>query len=219
MKTATKKLAPSLLLLIFFVIACARLGLWQWDRAAEFNKKEPDRPRVALTAIATPGTALDADAVGRRIWTEGSYSRSWLVTDRVVGDREGNWDVALLQTAQGNLLVVRSWNKSSLPLGQVRVEGRLYPAQNPETSSPSGELSRVDPALIVNEVNGPLYDGFVIASAETPAQAVERVPSPQPTRNPPGYYWQHISYVILWWFFGLVAVVVWLRSAREELKR
>lgn len=219
MKSKIRKLLPSFLLLVIFVIACVRLGLWQWDRASQFNEKVPDRPQIALSALASPGTALPSDAVGRRVAVSGEYTNSWLVPDRVVGERRGTWQVALLSTAAGDVLVVRSWGSSPLPQGAIDVEGRLYPSQNPDSSNSSGELTRVDPALIVDRVTNPLYDGFLIAKSENPNQDVERVPSPQPTRNPPGFFWQHVSYVVLWWFFGLLAVVVWLRSAREELNR
>ena len=219
MKNATKKLLPSFLLLIVFVVACARLGWWQWNRAADYNKITPDKARVELSEIAKPGTALSSDEYGRLISTSGTYSRTWLVADRIVGDKRGDWQVALLSTSTGQLLVVRSWGASPLPSGEVKVEGRLYPAQTPETSASRGELVRVDPALLVRQVEGKIFDGYVIASSEEPSVNVDRVPSPQPVKNPPGFYWQHLSYVILWWFFGLLAVVVWARSARQELKR
>lgn len=223
MKTAIKKplkkLLPSFLLLLLFVLACFRLGVWQWDRAAEFNEIKPDQPRVALEEIAQPGVSLDSQAYGRLVSTSGTYIKSWLVEERRVDSRIGQWQVALLQTTRGELLVVRSWGDSPLPNSPVVVDGRLYPPQAPETAATSGDLNRVDPALIVNQSTGPLFDGYVIATKESPSQVAERVSAPQPTRNPPGFYWQHISYVILWWFFGLLAVVVWARSARQELRR
>lgn len=219
MKTRIRKLAPSLLLLALFVVACFRLGLWQWDRASEFKEVKPDLPRVSLEEVARPGTSLDSSAYGRLVSTSGTYLKSWLVDDRRVDSRTGPWQVALLQTQQGQLLVVRSWGDSPLPTSEISIEGRLYPPQTPETATTSGDLNRVDPALIVNQASGPLFDGFVIATNEIPDQRVDRVAAPQPTRNPPGFYWQHISYVILWWFFGLLGLVVWARSAREELRR
>jgi hypothetical protein len=26
----------------------------------------------------------------------------------------------------------------------------------------------------------------------------------------PGFYWQHLAYMILWWFFAVMIVLVWL---------
>lgn len=226
MTIAIKKLFPSFLVLVIVLILFFRLGLWQWHRAAEFNATPQERPRVSLASVAVGGKSLEPSAIGRRITTTGTYQRSWLVTDRSVGKRTGTWQVAVLTTDSGAVLVVRGWSTSdmSMPSGEVRVEGRLYPSQTPETSVAATSdqyLSRVDPALIVNRVSAPLIDGFVIATSESPASQVgiDRVDAPLPRPNPPGFYWQHISYVILWWFSGLLAIVVWLRSAREQVAR
>lgn len=221
MTTKSKKLIPSFLLLVLFVAVCFRLGLWQWDRAAQFNERQQEQARIELSQIAQPGSNLDPSAYGRLVKSDGRYLQSWLVPQRTVGERTGTWQAALLQTSAGGVLVVRSWNESPLPAGEVSIEGRLYPAQNPETSAPAldGYLSRVDPSLIVNQVSLPLIDGYVILSNEMPTSSLDLVDSPLPQRNPPGFYWQHLSYVILWWFFGLLAIVVWVRSARESRQR
>jgi cytochrome oxidase assembly protein ShyY1 len=214
----------SFLLLLIVLYACARLGWWQWQRAAEFKAAEQpvaDAPRVPLAQVTRPLINLPFEAEGRLVSVEGSYERAWLVRERQSGSRIDSWQVALLRLPdESAILVVRGWEPitSSLPTGTVRVEGRLMPSQNPELSVPvdgDGELSRVDPALVLD--TGDLYDGYIIASDEEPPNAaIERVPAPEVRKSPPGYYLQHVAYIVLWWFFGLVALVVWIRAFREE---
>lgn len=225
---------PSRWLLSFAVLmlvlyACARLGWWQWQRAAEFKAAErpvADAPRVPLDAITQPLINLPAESEGRLVSVQGAYVDRWIVPGRQSGTRIGDWEVALLQRRDGSaILIVRGWRSSAhedalpLPTGQITVEGRLMPSQNPELSvavDSDSQLSRVDPALILSRPNTDLFDGYIIASAESPSSAMQRVAAPQVRKSPPGYYLQHLAYVVLWWFFGLIALVVWVRAFLQE---
>jgi hypothetical protein len=56
-----------------------------------------------------------------------------------------------------------------------------------------------------------LYDGFILERSEsTRAGAVVRptISAPALTSGVPGFYWQHISYVVIWWLMALV--ILWL---------
>ena len=33
------------------------------------------------------------------------------------------------------------------------------------------------------------------------------IPSPQLSQAIPGFYWQHISYVVVWWFMALLLLI------------
>jgi cytochrome oxidase assembly protein ShyY1 len=226
MSSSKSRWALSFIALLIVVYTCARLGWWQWERAAAFKAAEQpvaDQPRVALNDVTSPLVNLDAESEGRLIFVEGRYSRQWIVPARQSGSRTGPWNVALLERSDGTgILVVRGWDSGdqSLTDVDVRVEGRLLPSQNPELSaSVDGEelLARVDPALVIGKTSADLYDGYVIASSEVPSVSViERVPAPEVRKSPPGYYLQHLAYVILWWFFGLVAIIVWSRALFQD---
>lgn len=215
-----RRWAFSFLILLAVVYACARLGWWQWERAAEFKAAEQpiaDQPRVPLEQITAPLINLSEPAEGRLVSTSGRYIRTWTVADRQSGARTGIWSVALLERIDGTgVLVVRGWGRAETPEAAVTVEGRLMPSQNPETSAIAAgadQLSRVDPALVISSTELDLFDGYIIASAEQPSGfGIERVPAPPVRKSPPGYYLQHVAYIVLWWFFGLVAIVVWVRA-------
>lgn len=216
----------SVLVLFVVVYACARLGWWQWERAAEFRAAEKpivDQPRVPLTEVTSRLINLPTQAEGRLVSAAGTYVRAWTVVDRESGSRSGTWQVGLLDQGDGSgILVVRSWYTDDLPLpdGEVNIDGRLMPSQNPELSASAdsnAELSRVDPALVISQTSLDLFDGYIIASGETPSSdALDFVAAPQVRKSPPGFYLQHVAYVVLWWFFGLVAIAVWVRSWLQE---
>lgn len=123
-------------------------------------------------------------------------------------------DVRLLRISEERgILVVRGIAENSTPeiLQQVKISGRLYPRQNSDVTSPSdGSLSRLDPALVAGLTSLKLFDGYIVVKSETTADNEpifgERLPTPQLISRVGGYYWQHISYVVIWW---LMALLVW----------
>jgi len=93
---------------------------------------------------------------------------------------------------------------------EVSITGRLYPRQNVDRAfAKPGELSRIDPALVVSKENPFLYDGYIILKSEktgnNQSSDLTLVASEQISNRLPGFYWQHISYVVVWWFMGLLA--------------
>jgi cytochrome oxidase assembly protein ShyY1 len=108
---------------------------------------------------------------------------------------------------------------------EVTVTGILMPHQNDDrAANTDNQLSRLDSALLTSRIDTQLYDGFVIAqseklqSEEVPGDAVERTRISQPvlSNGVPGFYWQHISYVVVWWF--MAAMVLWLPFYRGPRK-
>jgi hypothetical protein len=70
-------------------------------------------------------------------------------------------------------------------------------------------LSRLDSALIADKTNLPIFDGFVIVQTEAISgiESSLKLISSEPARSTvPGYYWQHISYVVIWWLMAGVVV-------------
>jgi hypothetical protein len=48
--------------------------------------------------------------------------------------------------------------------------------------------------------------------------ASELIPSPPISQKVPGFYWQHISYVVVWWFMALLVLIAPLfRQFRPKL--
>jgi cytochrome oxidase assembly protein ShyY1 len=61
--------------------------------------------------------------------------------------------------------------------------------------------------------NYQLFDGYVTARSESIKGATtlfeisgDRIPSPQLINPVGGFYWQHIAYVITWWFMALLVL-------------
>ena len=54
-----------------------------------------------------------------------------------------------------------------------------------------------------------LYDGFVVANTELvdgKEVVIPRVAVAPARPTVPGYYWQHLSYVVIWWLMALVVL-------------
>jgi hypothetical protein len=106
-------------------------------------------------------------------------------------------------------------------VGEVRVKGRLYPRQTSDaTQAINGELSRIDPALIVGTTKLDLFDGFIIATSERTKFGQEilttRIPAPQLKSKVAGNYWQHISYVFVWWLMALLVLLAPFYNSMKE---
>jgi hypothetical protein len=43
--------------------------------------------------------------------------------------------------------------------------------------------------------------------ANSKVSELTEVPTPQISQRLPGFYWQHISYVVVWWFMGLLLLI------------
>jgi surfeit locus 1 family protein len=101
---------------------------------------------------------------------------------------------------------------------KVTVTGTLLPKQNEDRAENiDGQISRVDSSLLVTSYSGQLYDGFILATGEELSGAPierSRISAPELTAGVPGYYWQHISYVVVWWF--MAALVLWAPFYRRK---
>ena len=87
-----------------------------------------------------------------------------------------------------------------------------------------GVLPRIDSALVANQTALDLYDGYLVISREFLVQGAQksevsrtRISSPTPQSVIPGFYWQHISYVFIWWFMG--CVVLYLPFYQRRIRR
>ena len=69
----------------------------------------------------------------------------------------------------------------------------------------------------------PWNDGYVVATAErtTLGQEIEttRIPAPQLKSKVPGSYWQHISYVFVWWLMALLVLFAPFYNSMKERQK
>ena len=206
-----------------------RLGFWQLDRAAdlkELQKPYIEQPVVPLTDIAAPAENLSDSAINRIVTFSGRYvAQTDAPGQKDKNGRVGTWLVGAFEVnGSGTILVVRSYKDAELPKGEVTIVGRLLVRQFEDRAAKSeGSLSRLDPSLWVGMSDLPIFDGYVVASSETLDGAQLELPRVviDPARpNVPGYYWQHISYVVIWWLMALVVVFLLFygRKRRNEIK-
>lgn len=213
----TALIAVAWALIIFTLV---QLGFWQLHRAQALNKAtapKPDQAVVALTDIASAGMNLPIKAVNRIVSTSGVYEKSFIARDQKInGEQIANLDVRILRLDNNfSILVVRGIAEDPIPTiaSKVEIVGRIYPRQNVDRAfTKPGELSRIDPALIVSKEFPFLYDGYIVLKSEKISDGMvtktELIQSPQISQRVAGFYWQHISYVVIWWFMALLVLVL-----------
>jgi len=193
------------------------LGIWQLNRARESRVPVViDKTLVPLQSVTQPRIALPPRATLRNVQLKGIYVADFQAPFQVDGKgRVDTWDVGLLAVEpDAAILVVRGlWSqRESQSQAVFNVTGKLMPHQNDDVvQSSQSVLSRLDSALVVDQTSRNLYDGYVIAASEsTDGQMItrERISPPAPRSAVPGFYWQHLSYVVIWWF--MAGVVLYL---------
>ena len=219
---------------LLLIYSTYELGMWQLHRAQAMNvatAAKPDQPLIALTDVASAGMNLPIKAINRIIYADGIYSTSYIARDQKISEGKlANLDVRLLKLSSGHsVLVVRG--VASEPLDEINSDiyltGRLYPRQNVDRAfAKPGELSRIDPALVVSKENPFLYDGYIVLQSEKiggkSSSNTSFIPTPQISQQVAGFYWQHISYVVVWWFMGALLLIAPLfpqfRKPKKVLK-
>ena len=179
-----------------------------------------DRNVYSLTELTEPTGSVPVDSIGKIAKTSGNFVANYKAPNQIDGDDVvADWEVVLLQNETDTaILVVRGLWKDRLQEPQVamsnRVEvvGTLMPHQfDDRAANTSSQLSRLDSSILVSTTDLQLYDGFLIAKSEdlrTGSVERQRVLPPKLSSGVPGYYWQHISYVVVWWF--MAGLVIWM---------
>jgi cytochrome oxidase assembly protein ShyY1 len=213
------------LLLVIFAATFVRLGIWQLDRAnlvQEISKPVADKVEVAIETLIEPRISIPDDAKGRLVSATGRYERILQAPNQSTendGLRE-KWQVGILKLNNGTgLLVVRGIGDKSPPAEIIEVHGRLMPSQIEDRAvgaNLTSELSRLDSTVLLSRVNFDLYDGYVIAITENPDSQIERVLAPQIVVKAASFYWQHMSYVVIWWLMALLVLCMPLFKRRSE---
>lgn len=214
------RLLGTVLVTVFIATIFVALGFWQLDRAREFKELQKpyvEKPEIDLRSVASPGSNLDDASVNRLVRFTGRYVMQFDAPGQ--SDSSGTvstWKVGLMEVDGGGaILIVRSSStalreESEIVKGEVEVHGRLLPREVEDRAAKGdGILSRMDPALVSSLYSDPLFDGYVVARSELvdgeEIGAARVIVNPAKPRVP-GYYWQHISYVVIWWLMALVVL-------------
>ena len=208
------------------------LGFWQLQRAADLKEslkvaRTIDTKVVALQTVAQPRQALGEQAFNRTVSLTGKYIANFRAPNQDDGNGVvADWEVALTQVDERSaILVVRGlWSDRMLnPEIQqsmnIDIEGVLVASQfGDRADNVPGVISRLDSAVVVGLTDLDLYDGYILARSEaSDGQNLQRTRVTEEKINPkiPGYYWQHISYVVIWWL--MAAVVLYLPFYRRRV--
>lgn len=213
-------------LALFLAAIFFRLGVWQLDRAQllqELAKPQKERAVVELLSVAEKNVALSTDALNRIVKFRGTFIDNLQAPNQEdVNGKKSTWSVGVFQvTGSGKIVVVRGIHSGEpkLDLKEIEITGRLMPSQinNKFGEVRDGFLPRIDSALLLSDFGSDFFDGYVIVRSEIPESGLEKVPTPQPIIKVAGFYWQHISYVIVWWLMGLLTLALpFLRSRSSE---
>ena len=200
------------------------LGFWQLDRARELTslKNAPvlhDSKTYSLNQLTSPQGSLPVKSYGKKVQASGHYIANYKAPNQVAADGSvADWEVALLQvdTASAILVVRGLWkdrfaSPDIVMSTNVNITGNIYPGQYQDraANTPS-QLSRLDSSLLTSVTDFQLYDGFISESSERTRSGEvtrNRISLAMPKNGIPGYYWQHISYVVIWWL--MAALVIW----------
>ncbi len=216
----------------------ARLGLWQWDRAAQKEalqaalETRATLPVVGAAELATlsPG---ETDLLYRRVSLHGRWraERTVYLENRQMNARPGFIVVTPLQWPGGAVLVQRGWvardndERTRLPPlvtppGEVEVSGRIAPppARLYEFSAAASGAIRqnLDPGNYAREIGLALLPVSVLQDdTATPDGLLRHWPPPAMGTA------KHYGYAFQWWALSaLVAgLTAWYQLLRPRLGR
>ncbi len=226
-------LSPRMLVLLVLLLGaaavCARLGVWQLDRAELRGDAEQQERRAAIAEadplplqdVLEPQSSFRGELVGEKVVASGAFEPDQvLVPGRALDGRTGYLVVAPLRVDDAVLAVVRGWvaepEAPEPPTDAVEVVGFLQVGEGAgiATDLPAGQVDAVSPAELVNRWGGPIYSGYLVeASAPDGVQTL-----PPPTLAGGGLNIQNLAYALQWWIFGGFAVLLWARMVRDETR-
>ena len=211
-KATIKKVLQAFTVLLLVTVFLG-LGFWQLSRANEMQNPKVvpvDRKIYALAEMAQSTGSLPAESIRKKVAASGYYIANYKAPTQIDGNGAvADWEVALLQNETDTaILVVRGLWKDRLKAptismaNRVDVVGTLLPQQfDDRAANTPSQLSRLDSSILVSTTDLQLYDGFILSTSAG-------ISPPKLTSGVPGYYWQHISYVVVWWF--MAGLVIWM---------
>jgi cytochrome oxidase assembly protein ShyY1 len=211
------------LLVLLLASSFIALGIWQLQRAQDMKNVSSvavDTQVYPLTDLATASGSIPPASIGKFVSTSGHYIANFKAPNQKDGSgKVDDWEVALLQNDTDTaILVVRGlWrdrlrNPGIAMSTNVAITGTLLPHQNDDRAENTPQqLSRLDSSLLTGITDMQLFDGFILEvneSTRAGATVRPRISAPVLTSGVPGFYWQHISYVVIWWLMALM--ILWL---------
>lgn len=210
----------------------AMMGIWQLDvyhrQGAEASAARAAAAPVPLTSVAAPGTRV-TEGYGRAVEFTGSYDPTLQVLVPLEGSSTQFRVVTALRLAGGGTLaVVRglvpadggSTGGGEAPTtttNEITQTGVLLPSEEAgDGMAISGSTPRLPSVRIPQLAQtwpGPMVDGFVVLSASG-AQAEGLEPAPLVLPSGQGRL-RNGAYAAQWWIFGLFAVVMSVKMARD----
>ena len=225
------KLLGKAVVVLTLVAIFGLLGLWQLDAANDLQaakKVKPDPIVYKLSDLASPAMSLDSRSVGKKVSLRGNYILTFRAPNQV--DQQGlmsDWEVGLMQVDQSSaILVLRGYWKDRLIEPRIAMstgvdlQAVVQPRQFEDRARNSpGVISRIDSSVIVALTDLDLYDGFLVATGEEVSEGVinrDRITPAEVKSKATGYYWQHISYVIIWWLMAVIVIYLPFYRKRQE---
>jgi len=212
------KKSASILFVLSLSFGFVELGIWQLHRAENVQRQSqtpPERPTINLESVAAAGHNLRDASYNRLVKVTGHYVKFYLAPKQMISPtRAVDLEVGLLVLSRERaILVVRGLRDGSLSdrSDELTVVGRLYPHQNEDHANGGPTtLSRLDPALVAGVGRYQFFDGYVSALRESDNSGRtiggSRIPAPPLITPIGGFYWQHIAYVITWWFMAILVL-------------
>lgn len=176
------------------------------------------------TAAGTPGPHPADDVAWSKVTVAGRYdtANEILVRGRTVKGSVGYEVVTPLLLADGTaVLVDRGWIPPAAegasaepavpaaPTGQVTVEGRVHASESRpgpiERRTGRIQVRRVALDQLATELPYPIYGGYVLLTAQTPAADPVLVPIEAERENA----LQNGGYAIQWWVFAAMALAAY----------
>jgi cytochrome oxidase assembly protein ShyY1 len=200
------------------------LGYWQLDRAREMTANEnkvvvQDKTVYTLTDLTKPDEIIPVQSFGKFVNISGQVIATYKAPNQIAADKSvSDWELALVQlNSKSAILVLRGYWKdsqqSAVDAGNeiLNVTGRIFPRQIKDRAlNTETEISRLDSSLLTSTTDLQLYDGFIAATSEFGDSGDitrPRITPEMPESEFNGYYWQHISYVVIWWLMAIL--VLW----------
>ena len=206
----------------------AMMGIWQLDvyhrQGAEASTARATQVPVPLTSVAAPGTRV-TDGYGLAVEFTGTYDPALQILVPLDGSDTQFRVVTALHLADGGTLAVArglvAADSSELPAPSgrpVTQSGVLLPSEEAGDAEPAANgsiprLSSVRIPQLAQTWPGPMVDGFVVLSAAD-ARAEGLTPAPLVLPEGQGRL-RNGAYAAQWWIFGLFAVVMSIKMARD----
>ena len=215
-----KKALTAVLVLTLAAIFFA-LGYWQLDRAREMTANDKkviavDEKVYKISELTRPDEIIPVESFGKFVNVSGQIIATYNAPNQIGADKKvSDWELALVQLdSKSAILVLRGfWQDSELTDSAeiLNVTGAIYPRQIKDRAiNTDTQISRLDSSLLTSTTDLQLYDGFIAATSEVRESGEiirPRITPEMPETEFNGYYWQHISYVVIWWL--MAALVLW----------